>query len=114
LIDATQHVIIEEEQQEIINQLIESTLLNDEDGDNFVKMFDKVHTGFFSRLNEKWTGLTPSEIRLITLSRLKLDNKKMARMLGVSSGAIRQVKSRLRRKVEVETKESLNEIIATV
>jgi DNA-binding CsgD family transcriptional regulator len=89
-------------QKAIIDELVESTLLTDKEWREFTARFEHIHAGFFARLNERWPALTPAEIRLMALARLNLENKEMALMLGVGTDAIRQVKSRLRKKLNLD------------
>ena len=76
-------------------------MLTDDDWKNFVRLFDTVHEGFLNRLKEKLPGLSPAETRFVALSKLRLNNKEMAAMLGVSTDAIRQTRSRLKRKLNL-------------
>lgn len=80
-------------------QLEETALLTDKDWREYAQLFEQVHTGFFDRLKERHPNLTASEIRFMALSRLQLGNKEMALVLGVGTPAIRQIKSRLHKKI---------------
>ena len=101
-------------QKLIMDRLCESTLLTDRSWREFVELFEKIYIGFFDRLNSKWPNLTPSEVRLIALCRLKLENREIASMLGVSTDAVRQVKSRLRRKIERSTQENFFDLASNI
>ena len=94
--------------------LEDAVLLTDDDWKNFTQLFETVHPGFFIRLKEKFVGLSPAETRFITLSKLKLNNKEMAGMLGVSTDAIRQSRSRLRKKLNLAEEASLEEAIDVI
>lgn len=83
---------------ETITRLQQSTILTDEQWDEFRHMFEEVHSGFITRLKEKFPGLTPAELRYLTLLKLDLTNKEMANILGVNVNTIHNYKSRLRRK----------------
>lgn len=97
-----------------LEQLLEVTLLTEEGWQDFVLLFEQVHTGFFDRLSARWSNLTPAETRFLALSRLKLCNREMASMLGVGTDAIRQVKSRLRKKIGLATADSLTELVDSI
>jgi DNA-binding CsgD family transcriptional regulator len=99
---------------ELLEQLQQSTILTDEDWEHFRRLFDKVHTGFLSRLKEKIPGLTPAETRFIALSKLDLSNKEMAAMLGIGTEAIRQYRSRLKKKLHLDEEHNLDEIVGQV
>jgi DNA-binding CsgD family transcriptional regulator len=104
----------DERQDEIIKKLLEAPLLTDRHWNDFVMLFDQIHPNFFDRIDEKWNGLTASEIRLLALTRLDIDNKKMALMLGVGPNAIRQVKSRLRKKIDLGSEKNFEEVIINI
>lgn len=91
-----------------------AVILTDEDWKNFINLFEKVHQNFFSRLKEKLPGLSPAETRFAALSRLKLSTKEMANMLGVGTEAIRQLRSRLKKKLNPEAEEGIEELMEKI
>jgi DNA-binding CsgD family transcriptional regulator len=97
-----------------IQLLQNSVLLTDEDWRNFTHLFEKVHEGFFQRLKQKLPGLSPAETRFAALIKLQLSNKEMASMLGVGTEAIRQIRSRLKRKLHSEAEEGIEELVEKI
>ncbi len=93
-----------------IKQLQESAILTDKDWREFTTLFETVYPDFFNRLNEKFPDLTASETRLMALYRLRLNNKDMALILGVGASAIRQIKSRLGKKINIADTKNLRNI----
>ena len=91
-----------------------SVLLTDEDWRNFTQLFEKVHDGFFQRLKLKLPGLSPAETRFAALIKLRLSNKEMASMLGVGTEAIRQIRSRLKRKLNSGAEERIEELVEKI
>ncbi len=91
-----------------------SVLLTDEDWRNFSHLFEKVHSGFFQRLKQKLPGLSPAETRFTALIKLQLSNKEMANMLGVGTEAIRQIRSRLKKKHNWEGEEGIEELVEKI
>lgn len=96
---------------EIIAQLENSVLLTDEQWDEFRKLFEKVHKGFFSNLRRKLPDLTPAEVRFMALSKLQLSPKEMASMLGVSPNTIRIYKYRIRKKLNLDKDDSFEQLL---
>ena len=94
-----------------LKHLYESVILTDFDWSNFTSLFEKVYPGFFIRLKQKFPQLSLSEKKFIALSKLKLDNKEMAAMIGVGPDAIRQNRSRLKKKLNFAEEIFLEEII---
>ncbi len=103
-----------EEKYGILSALEKSVLLTDEQWTNFTKLFEKAHGSFLLRLKEKAPGLSPAEIRIIALSKLKLSNKTMAGMLGITPDAVRMNKHRIRKKLNLEEEAELEKFLASV
>ncbi|MEZ5016483.1 MAG: tetratricopeptide repeat protein [Flavipsychrobacter sp.] len=98
----------------ILQQLYDSTILTDGEWEEFRRLFEQVHTGYINRLKEKLPGLSPADIRFIVLSKLKLSNKEMAGILGVQPDSMRTYKYRLRKKFNITDDETLSYIIDTI
>jgi DNA-binding CsgD family transcriptional regulator len=94
--------------------LKQSVLLTDEDWKNFTLLFEKVHDGFFDRLKQKLPGLSPAETRYAALIKLQLSNKEMAGMLGVGTEAIRQIRSRLKKKLNSGDEERIEKLVEKI
>ena len=95
-----------------LQKLQDAAILTDRDWREFVSDFEKVYQNYFKNLDENFPGLTPSEIKLMALLKLELGNKEMALILGVGTSAIRQSKSRLRKKLSLSTDTDLFELVA--
>ena len=91
-----------------------SDLHTDEDWKKFTGLFEKVHQDFFLRLKNKLPGLSPAETRFAALTKLKLSNKEMATMLGVGTDAIRQIRSRLKKKLNADFETSIEELMEKI
>ena len=98
---------------ETIDHLFRSTILTDEEWLEFKKRFIQVHAGFFTNLRDRYPGLTETEERLMALTKLKLTNKEIAGMLGISTESVNKSRYRLRKKLEMapgEMEEVLSEV----
>ena len=102
------------EYTESISELRDSTILTDDEWEDFRKTFEKVHVGFLIRLKELYPKLTPAEIRYMVLSKLDMNTKEMASILGVNSSSIRTLKSRLIKKLGITNEEELKNIVGSV
>ena len=87
------------------------TLLTDHDWLNFKDTFERLYPGFFERLKATAPGVTSAETRLAALMKLNLGSKEMAVMQGISPGAVRVTKSRLRTRLSLSARDSLEEFI---
>ena len=100
-----------EQRTEQLTQLLNATILTEEDWKEFRVLFDKVYPGFFTRLKEKMADLSPADIRLIALTKLQLAPKEMAAMLGLTYEAIKKSRQRLRKKINLPEEGSLDELV---
>lgn len=98
----------------IIQQLYESTILTDDEWEEFRRLFEQVHGGYITRLKEKYPSLSPADVRFVVLSKLKLSNKEMAGILGVQPDSMRTYKYRLRKKFNISDEEQLLSIIDSI
>ncbi|MES2331778.1 MAG: tetratricopeptide repeat protein [Bacteroidota bacterium] len=88
-----------EERLKNFEKLVRSTILTDAEWNDFRKLFDKVHKGFFTRLEQKLSGLSVNDTRLMSLIKLGLNNLEMGNMMGMDADTIQQAKQRLREKI---------------
>jgi DNA-binding CsgD family transcriptional regulator len=77
-------------------------------------LFDRVHYGFIARLRSKFDVITETDIRLLALIKLGLNNREMSNALGVTQEAIKKSRQRLRKKIELPEEESLERIVAGI
>lgn len=89
------------ESQQDIEELKYVVILTDEDWKKFKMLFERVYPGFLDNMKSSYPMLTQGEIRYILLLKLDLTKKEMAAILGVSPGAIRTLKSRIHKKLEI-------------
>ncbi len=93
-----------------IENLMESTLLTDDEWHSFKRLFQQVYPGFFVSLRQNYPDLTATEERLLALTRLSLQNREVARMLGISVDSVKKSKYRLRKKLHMNT-DQLQEMV---
>lgn len=93
---------------------INSDLSDDRGWATFSKYFEEVHPEFFSKASQNFPGLSPAEYRLMALIRMNLSSKEMANILMISMPGIKKARQRLRKKLGLETKDSLEEAILSL
>ncbi len=101
----------EHSDNELRSQLERATILTDEQWDDFRNLFEQVHKGFFGGLKKKYPDLTQAEIRFLALTKMKLTSKEMASMLGTSVNAIRMNRHRLRKKLDLDKEDMIEELV---
>lgn len=104
----------QETETELLTKMESAIILTDEQWENFRQMFEKVHKGFFVKLKKKIPDLTQAEIRFLALTKLKLTSKEMAAMLGISLNAIRIYKYRLRKKLDLDKEDMIEELVENI
>lgn len=94
---------LENREKQQVNQTLNNLkmvkILTDEDWYEFQYNFEASFPDFTSVVKSQPPALTVSEVRYLMLVKLQLNNKEMARALGVSEAAIRVTWSRIRKKL---------------
>lgn len=94
---------LENREKQQVNQTLNNLkmvkILTDEDWYEFQYNFEASFPDFTSVVKSQTPALTVSEVRYLMLVKLQLNNKEMARALGVSEAAIRVTWSRIRKKL---------------
>lgn len=80
--------------------------------DEFEVRFQQVYTGFYKNLNEKYPNLTPNEVRLCAFAKLNMTTKEIAAITYQSVNSISVARYRLRKKMGLNSDESLYSLLA--
>lgn len=99
---------------DLLQEMKQAILLTDAQWVDFKNNFDKVYKGYVTRVKDKYPDITPAELRFFVLTKLQLSNKEMANMLGISAQAIRVMKHRLIKKLDLEDDSRLDELIMSI
>ncbi len=94
-----------------LEQLVKENIMTDESWSNFKRLFSKVHIRFFSSIKKKYPAITDTDTRILALQKLGLSTTEMANMLGVTIDGIKKSKHRLRKKMELHSEETLENIV---
>lgn len=99
------------------NQLIRSInfdLQDDNNWENFSRYFEEVHKDFNSNVKSKYPQVTSNELRLLALLRMNLSSKEIANILNISPEGIKKARYRLRKKLDLTTEDSLQDLVLTL
>ena len=107
-------VVIPKERIENVSQILHSSILTDDDWEQFKNLFEQVHRNFFAELKIKYPSLTQAETRIAALLKLNISTREMANMLGISVESANKARYRLRKKLELQPEEDLQDIIEKV
>lgn len=100
------------EQQSIISELTQQTILTEQDWYKFKSLFEKIYPDFFTKLKEKFPDITLAEQRMAALTRLRLNTKQIASILGISVDSVHKSRQRLRQRFQIGTETNLDELVA--
>jgi DNA-binding response OmpR family regulator/DNA-binding CsgD family transcriptional regulator len=87
---------------------------NEEDWNIFRDYFEAVHNGFFDRLSAVHSELTPNEKRLCAYLRIGLNSNEISKLLSISKEGIKKNRYLLRKKMGLQTGESLEDFISKI
>jgi DNA-binding CsgD family transcriptional regulator len=77
----------------------------------FEKNFHEVHDDFFKILQNKYSGLTPGDLKLCAFLRMNLSSKEIAPLIGITFRSIELHRYRLRKKFHLSKKDNLVKIL---
>lgn len=102
------------EQAAILSELMQHTILTEEDWIKFKTLFEKIYPSFFQHLKEKSADITLAEQRMAALTRMQLTSKQMAAMLGISVDSVHKTRQRLRQRLQLSSDTNLDEYVAGI
>lgn len=95
-----------------VAQLLNQKILTDDDWDKFKTKFNAIYPEFLPKIKLLDTSVTEAEIRLLVLLKLKLSGKEMAGTLGISPQSVRVTKMRLKKKLQEENYDSVEDYLS--
>ena len=102
------------DQDAIISELSKQTILTEEEWVKFKILFDKIYPDFFKRLKNKFPEITLAEQRTAALTRLQLNTRQIASILGISIDSVYKSRQRLRQRFQVDINANLEELVINV
>jgi DNA-binding CsgD family transcriptional regulator len=95
-----------------IFKLLESSLSNDFEWEDFKRRFKELNPNFLENLIKKHPNLSKSDIRLLTLIKVDYTQKEIANILGIEPDSVKKAKSRVRKKLELPSSIVLNDYLS--
>ncbi|MGF1554750.1 tetratricopeptide repeat protein [Paucihalobacter sp.] len=96
--------------QKIINN-INLDINNDSTWEQFRSYFEDVHKDFNSKVMRAYPDLSNNDLRLMSLLKMNLSSKEIANILNISIEGVKKARYRLRKKLNLSTEESLQELV---
>lgn len=89
------------EKEQLIETLKQSVIFTEEDWQTYNALFNKAYPRFTEKIKLQYPKITNGELRYLMFSKLNLNNKEMAGLLGISLEAIRNLKFRVKQKTGI-------------
>lgn len=97
--------------KEAVEQILQMTLLTEDDSRHFRLLFERIHPGFFTQLRTNFPDLTQSETRLLALTKLSLKTREMSEILKVEPNSIRRSRNRIRQKYNLPAGDNFDNLL---
>lgn len=108
---SSSNVVTETRSYDKLIRTIETSLNDDTSWRSFMKRFEEVHPGFSKKVSSQYPDLTNNDIRLLSLIKMNLSSKEIAKLLNISLEGIKKARYRIRKKLDMESQESLDNFI---
>lgn len=95
-----------------VKKEIKKHIQKEDDWDNFLFHFEKVHSNFFIELQNRYTDLTPKDLKMCAYLRLNLSTKEIADLLNQSSRGVETSRYRLRKKLDLDNDTNLTDFLS--
>lgn len=99
---------------ERLSRKIESNLGGDSSWKSFEEHFEMIHTDFFKNLKSNYPELSTDEIKLLAYLKMQVTTKDIAQKLNLSVRGVETRRYRLRKKLNLNKTEGLDQFLATV
>ena len=97
-----------------INRRINKEIDNEQQNRIFETYFDEVHDDYFERLKQKYSDLSPREMRLSAYIRMNLTSKEIAVLLNISERGVEISRYRLRKKLNISRETNLSTYLSNI
>lgn len=96
--------------QKVINT-INLDINNDNNWEQFKTYFEDVHKDFNSKVMQNYPEVSSNDLRLMSLLKMNLSSKEIANILNISVEGVKKARYRLRKKLNLSTEDSLQELV---
>ena len=97
-----------------IRKIIKTNTISKNEWQSFEKNLMKSHEEFVGRISKKYPSLTPKDIKLSIYLKMNLSSKEIAPLMNISFRGVELHRYRLRKKLGIETEESLYKFMMAI
>jgi len=94
-----------------LEELSKLKILTAGDWDKFQMNYNKIFPGIIKEIAKNFETLTESELRMFLLIRLGVNTRQISSVLGISQDSVRKTRYRMRKKLNINEKEDLDEFV---
>jgi len=80
----------------------------------FSQQFEQIHPDFFNKLRQHTPNLSTRAMRLCAYGRLGMTNQEIAQILGIATNSVSKARHRLKKKMNLEKEQDLNQFLASL
>ena len=95
-------------------QLVNDIEKNNSNWEQFVSHFDEVNNDFLKKLKLKFPKLSKTDLKVCAYLQLNLSSKEIAQLMNISVRGVEIARYRLRKKLNLETEQNLNDFLNEV
>lgn len=92
-------------------QLVNEIEKNDANWDQFVEHFDEINNDLIKKLKKYFPQLTSTDLKVCAYLQLKLSSKEIAQLMNISVRGVEISRYRLRKKLQIPSKQTLNNFL---
>jgi len=107
-------IVDKENQEEVVSELkrkVKSNKNQEKDWDKFKEIFEKMHPSFYQTIDEKYPQLSKTEIRICSYIKIAMSKNEIGAMMNISHSSLITSRYRIRKKLNLENKDDLDEFI---
>jgi tetratricopeptide (TPR) repeat protein len=97
-----------------LSKLSNSRILTREDWAEYKRLFDKVYPGFFIKIRQKYPDITDADERILAFSKLNINLKEAADLIGISYDSMKNSRYRLRKKMGIDNETAFRDITENI
>jgi len=97
-----------------LGKIISKGLNQDKEWSDFNMYFESINKHFYARLKQAYPDISPNDLKICALIKLRLSIKEMAAILNISPDSVKTARYRLRKKLQLQTEDNLAEFIMSL
>ncbi len=87
---------------------------DDKNWESFTQYFEQVHKDFAINVKKRYPDVTKNELRFMALMKMNMSSKEIATILNISTDGIKKARQRLRKKMNLNPQDSLENTVLSI